>query len=210
MIPGGSRSVRTGGHLAAVLACAAAAFPLGPAAVQSQAPAAPDFASARYVGVGYVANAPDELFGAGAFVLLRSGFGLYLDAKMSHDSPGRESHFLADMSLQTAEALGDTNLREKDAFRSFNAALLRRISGDAAAYLGAGLSRRTRYHEFEDETGGRGFGGFYWVREPEATKNQLNVLGGILIHAGRHVVFQFGLETEPSGATVGAALGLPF
>lgn len=205
------RGVSAGSHAAWLLLIGfLLAGPSGPAALDGQVPSSPDFGNTNYAGVGYVVNAPDALLGAGGFVLLRGGFGAYLDFKTSHDSPGRDDFFNPDLTPGMAEDLGDRNIRQKNAYRSFNAALVRRVMADMAVYLGAGITRRSEYHEFEDPAGERGFFGFYWTEDREATGDHLNVLGGVMFHAGRHLIFQFGLESEPTGVTVGLNVGLPF
>lgn len=200
--------LRSGGLV--ILLCAFMATPSALSELHAQVPPSPDFGNTSYAGIGYVANAPDALLGGGGFVLLRGGFGAYLDFKTSHDSPGRDDFFNPDLTPEMAEDLGDRNIRQKNAYRSFNAALVRRVMADMAVYLGAGITRREEYHEFEDPAGERGFFGFYWTEDREATGDRLNVLGGVMFHAGRHLIFQFGLESEPTGVTVGLNVGLPF
>jgi hypothetical protein len=170
---------------------------------------ATDFAQGASWMAGYVANAPQQLFGIGAWAIPspRHRWGLYADMKIRVDSPAGD---VLDRSMTPgdAEALGDTFFKEDAAWTSANLAVVRAISADMAVYLGGGISWRTTYLQYLDETHTRGRSGQYWVVDEDFTGTHPNVLGGVFFRASPRVAFQFGAEAAPAGATVGAHLRL--
>jgi len=177
--------------------------------VSAQRPAVvPDLLNSSYVGVGYVANAPNAFLGGSALGLAqRLRLGIYLDFKTTHGSPDGVG-FEPDLTPDDARGFGDHPLDTQNNYVSGNLALVRPLSREIAAYVGAGLTQTTEYLEFQDEDQMRGREGFYWVREPERQRD-LNILGGVFLHAGPNFLLQLGVETQPRGLTVGGVLVLP-
>jgi len=170
--------------------------------------AAPDLLNSSYVGVGYVANAPNAFLGGSVLgIAQRPRLGVYIDFKTTHASPEGEG-FEPDLTPDDARGFGDHPLATREKFVSGNLAVVRPLSREIAAYVGAGLTQTTEYLEFEDQDQMRGRQGFYWVREPERPRD-LNLLGGVFLHAGPHLLLQVGAETQPRGLTVGGVLALP-
>lgn len=162
---------------------------------------APHFAEGSTLLVGYAANAPQQLLGVGMAAIFPGlgGWGLYLDAKVTADSPGRET------VLPAADPL-DVRLRNEDAWTSTNAAVVRGFTRDFAAYVGGGVSWRTTYHRFADQSGERGDLGRYWVEEEDQPEAMGNLIVGAFLGLGRRLAIQAGWEAAPSGFTVGAHL----
>ncbi len=76
-------------------------------------------------------------------------------------------------------------------------------------YAGAGVAVRTRYREYRDPEGERGFLGLLLVEAPDEQWTTVNGLGGGFLRMSRWLDFQFGLETAPRGFTVGASVRIP-
>lgn len=159
------------------------------------------------IGVGYVANAPSQLFGVGAHFILPAlgGIGLYVDAKVSATtSISSDPGFIADTTASEAVALwNDRFLRDEQEWYTLNVALMRPVTPELTVYAGAGYSRRTVYAEFQDISGERGTVGFYWVEDPPQSGPVVNVLAGGLLRMAEHVYAQLGFETAPKGMSVG-------
>jgi hypothetical protein len=168
-----------------------------------------DFAHNANWMAGYVANAPQQLLGVGAWAMPspRHRWGLYADGKRRFESPAGDA-LDRTMTPADADALGDRFFKEAAAWTTVNLAAVRGLSSDLAVYLGGGLSRRTMYVQYVDETQTRGQGGQYWVVDDDLTGTFVNVLGGAFFRATARVAFQFGAEAAPAGATVGVHLRL--
>ena len=155
--------------------------------------------------VGYIANAPDQLVGGGGAWLpgFLDGWGIYADYKVDSDSPADESNFLADLSGQEAEALGDQRRVERSSYSTINVAVVRAFRADVVVYLGGGVSEERVFAEFLDETGNRGAFGNYWVEYENIGGLRPNFMAGIFFRLARNITAQFGAEAVPSGFTVG-------
>lgn len=158
---------------------------------------------------GFVANAPDQLLGAGAAWLpsFLRGWGLYVDYKKDIDSPADESNFIPDITAEEAMAMDELRVTTSS-FTSVNFAVVREFRPDVIVYLGGGISEESVYSEFFDFTQEIGNFGHYWVEHETAGDRQGRVLGGIFFRLARHVGAQFGAETAPTGFTVGLHLAL--
>lgn len=158
--------------------------------------------------IGYVANAPDQLLGAGAAWLpsFLGGWGLYLDAKQDAESPGDESDFLRDRTAEEAAASGDERRVTRNSYRNVNLAVVRAFRPDVVLYLGGGISDESVYSEFFDPDQELGNFGHYWVEHADSGGLRPNLLGGIFFRLARNVTAQFGAEAVPSGFTVGVHL----
>lgn len=164
------------------------------------------------VGIGYVVSAPHQYLGLSAHVLTRhlGGLGLYVDGKTSHSTPSKRANFESGWNAQYVDDnFGDLPFGEDAAYRSVNLALMRPITPELILYAGAGMTERTLYVEYLDENEQRGQNGFYWVEDDDASATGLNVLAGAFFRIGRNVSLQFGVESEPRGATVGASYAVP-
>ena len=165
------------------------------------------------LGIGYVANIPNAFLGFSAIGMtpkLFGGAGLYVDFKTSTTNTRNDPFYYADVTISDAELqYGDMLYDEKSEWLSFNAALVYAVTYDFAIYGGAGYSRERHYREYFDDAQDRGDFGFYWIPDPEASGNRVNVLGGIMFRLAKLVMFQLGGETEPAGATVGVVIAFP-
>ena len=173
----------------------------------------PDLHNSSYLGVGYVASIPYAFVGASALGLSRNilgGAGVYADVKFSATSPSRESYYDPNTTVDQAQnQYGDFLLDERSAWLTMNLALVYAVTPELGVYGGAGYSREHHYREYFDASQTRGLAGFYWVADTAASGNRVNALGGLLLRAGRHILFQVGLEAHPQGADVGAIIALP-
>lgn len=175
-------------------------------AQRSEAPDPPRF------GLGYVANAPELLAGAGAYVILPilGGLGLYLDAKFDADPRTGDDRFEEDLTAQEVDdEIGDEFRDDDSSFRSFNAAVVRPVTPSLMLYGGLGYTEETFYRQYYDETGTRGLAGSYWVAAPGLDTSGLNVLAGMFLRMTSRFNAQFGVESAPRGATVGISVSLP-
>lgn len=168
-----------------------------------------------YVGLGYVASAP-ELFGGGAIygVLpgLLGGLGLYIDAKFDLERPTENRGYEPDLTAEQVEnEIGDEFFRSEGSWYNINAALMRPLNDRLVLYLGAGYASQKIYNRYHDEeqTGEYGFGNYYWVEDVAAARTVVNVLGGAFIRIADNINVQFGAERHPNGFTVGASYLLP-
>lgn len=166
-----------------------------------------------HAGVGYVVDAPSQLNGIGGFVFgprLRN-WGVYVDAKRTHESRRDEAGFVDDITAEQAEGEhGDRFMGGDNHWTSINAAIVRVMSGSLAVYGGAGYGKKTAFRRYYDETQTRGAFGTYWLEDPVDSGTRVNILGGAFFRASRRLVFQFGFEAAPVGASVGAYLAQPF
>ena len=105
--------------------------------------------------------------------------------------------------LQAETTFGDQCFQEKSDWLSINFALVYAVSGELALYGGAGYTRETNYREYFDNSQTRGELGFYWISDPDASGNRVNVLGGVFMRMGPHVLLQMGVEAQPKGVTIG-------
>lgn len=171
------------------------------------------FLASRFVSVGYVVDAPDQLVGFGVSTVgsMWSGWGLYADVKFSVATPESEDNFTEARTASEADQLGDQRFSElESAWNTVNLALIRAVTHEVALYAGAGYSQETVYREYFDDQIERGIQGFYTVEDERQGGDTVNMLGGLLFRATRHLMFQFGGETAPAGFTAGVNLVFPF
>jgi len=171
------------------------------------------FSLFTHAGVGYVVDAPSQLNGIGGFVFgpWLDGWGVYLDAKRTHESRRNESGFIDNITVAEAETeFRDRGMGADHHWTGVNAAVVRVVSGGLAVYGGAGYAKKTAFRRYYDETQTRGAFGTYWIEDPMASGTRLNVLAGAFFRASRRLVLQLGLEGAPRGASVGAYLTQPF
>jgi hypothetical protein len=110
---------------------------------------------------------------------------------------------------QADNQFADQLYLEQSAWLSVNLALVYAVTPELAVYAGGGYSRERHYRQYFDATETRGLAGFYWIRDPAASGNRLNGMGGILLRAGRYLAFQMGVGARPPGVDVGMMLTLP-
>lgn len=175
-------------------------------------PAGPHLRNATYVGVGYVANIPNTFVGFSAIALTPSvlgGAGVYADVKLSYRRLKNDPYFLADVTPDQAELIGDFRFDEKDNYFSANVALVYAFRPEIGAYAGAGFTREERYVRYYDDSEILGEFGFYWVKDAAESGNRVNLLGGLFVRVGRHALLQVGLDGRPLGMAAGATLVFP-
>lgn len=176
------------------------------------APAAAQLPATTRVGIGYVANAPALMGGAAGYIVLPAagGLGIYVDAKFDASNPSRKSNFIEDLTAADVENdIGDQFFDSAESWRSFDVAIVRPVRPALMIYAGAGYARRRKYNEYLDASGSRGTSGNYWVEDTAARSSKANLLGGVFLRLSRYVNAQFGVESAPTGATVGLSLALP-
>ena len=165
-------------------------------------------------GIGYVANAPNQMLGFGGYVLLpvRGGLGLYVDVKADIDSPEKDRAF--DSSMTAAEVEQDPRhagshfLRFETSWRrSYNVALVRPLNPFLMVYGGAGFSQGERYNLYDVPQGD--VGRALWVRDPRGDEDGVNMMVGMILRVLPGISSQLGIETRPRGFTAGLSLRLP-
>ena len=196
------------------LAVAAAALLLTalPAAAQIGVPASRARTFQPRVGIGYMANIPHQFAGVSAHVLLDyfGGVGLYVDAKFDPDGPEDEEGFID--SLTAAEVdqnFNDQFFSEEGVWTSFNVGVMKSLGPQFVVYAGAGWADAKQYVEYLDSDRDLGEAGFYWVRDPDNSGGELNVMGGAMFQLTSNIAFQVGAESAPGGFTVGASYLIP-
>ncbi len=196
-----------------LLALATLTLPGSEVRAQGQRPLIPDMRNSSRVGVGYVVNIPNTFVGFTALGMtpkLFGGAGVYADVKFTTSSTSSDPSYLSDVSVLQAETtFGDLLFQERSDWLSINFALVYAVGRELAVYGGAGYTREKHYREYHDDLQTRGEFGFYWVSDPEASGNRVNVLGGAFFRLGRSVMIQTGVEAQPKGATIGVMF-LPF
>jgi hypothetical protein len=193
--------------LAALLGLAAT-----PAAAQIGIPASRPMEFQPRIGAGYVVNAPNQFVGVSAHWVsgVLGGLGLYVDVKFDLDSPEDRDWFLDTMTVAYVEEnLGHPLFSRAATWTSVNVALMRPLGPQFVVYGGAGYSDGRHYREYWDMDARVHETGFYWVRDEEASGARLNLLAGAMFQISSIFALQFGLESQPSGITVGASYLIP-
>jgi hypothetical protein len=166
------------------------------------------------LGIGYVVNAPNVFTGVALYGVsdIFGGLGLYVDAKFNLDKIEDESDFFPDLSVADVELAGGQDLRNDDfGWWSVNAALMRPISSELMLYAGAGYTHEDVYLRYNDPLDVLQLNtqGWYWIRDDAASGGHINLLAGAFFRMGNRVALQFGLESQPAGATVGFSYSFP-
>jgi len=207
--------IRGAGRIIGAMCLMTAVVLLAPRELRAQAGsgAGAGFTGATYVAAGYVVNAPNQRLGFSLMTVGSAwkGWGLYVDAKKSTGSPEGEATFdptrtATDVAANTPR---DQLFVEESAWRSLNGAVVRAIGSEFAVYAGGGVTEETAYDEYRDWDQRTTADAFYWVEDAVSGGTELNVVGGVFFRATRNLIFQAGGESNPSGFTVGAAVGLP-
>lgn len=190
----------------------ALALLLFPGGLPGQSPlgASGGFGDATYLAAGYVVNAPDQMMGFSAMALgpVWEEWGLYVDAKITTDSPGEDDAFDPNRTASDVP-IEDELFQQENAWRSLNGAIVRSVGSQLAFYAGGGVSRMTAYDEYRsDELAGTA-DAYYWVEDEASSQTRPKLVGGAIFRFTRNLIFQFGAETNPVGATIGAGLALP-
>lgn len=168
-----------------------------------------------YVGLGYVASAPELFAGAqlyGVSADLFGGLGLYVDAKFDIDRPTEEPGYESGLTAEQVEnEIGDEFFRSDDVWYNVNAALMRPVTESLVLYVGAGYASRKTYNQYEDPDGPGeyGVGGFYWVEDQRLEVTRVNLLGGAMMSISSRINVHFGAELQPKGIHVGASYLFP-
>lgn len=191
-----------------------AALTVAPAAAQNRIAPGQGFENLPRLGIGYVANAPQILTGASAYTVVDvfGGLGLYVDAKLNLETPEDERDFVDDLTVRQVEAFpGQEADRDERSWWSVNAALIRPLSPEFMVYLGAGYAYEGVYWRYRDLNGVLDIGtfGWYWVQDDRDSGYRVNFLAGMFFRMSERVAFQFGLESVPSGVTVGGSYSFP-
>lgn len=157
--------------------------------------------------VGYVAAPPRQMAGFGTSFTRGqwNGWGLMADVRWTLDSPARGT-FFADRTPDQADQEGDVFNLEENAWTSVGAAAVKGVTPELAVYLGGGVSWRTAYIRYFDQTRERGDLGFYWVEDAAESRSFPNVQGGAFFRLGHRLVIQAGGQTAPAGFVFGGHL----
>lgn len=195
-------------------AAAAAALLLTalPAAGQIGVPASRARLFEPRVGIGYMANIPNQFVGGSAHVLLDyfGGIGVYVDAKFDPEGPEDGEDFVDSLTAaQVEENRNDQFFEDEGSWTSFNVGVIKSLGPQFAVYAGAGWADAKQYNQYLDEEREMGLEGFYWVRDEERSGGEVNVMGGAMFQLTRNFAFQVGAESAPSGFTVGATYLIP-
>jgi hypothetical protein len=175
----------------------------GAAAAEGQRSLDFDLGSSRLLG--FSANPPQQLMGAGAVVISPAlrGWGLYVDGKFTYDSP-RSREFISGRTPADADADGHVPGRDESAWTTLNVGVVRPLSSELALYVTGGVAWRTVYsHYFDDVDQELGREGFYWVEDDDLSETLATVSAGALFRMGRRLAVQFGGQTAPAGVNVG-------
>jgi hypothetical protein len=196
------------------LAVAAAALLLTalPATAQIGVPGSRTRAFQPRIGVGYVANIPNQFVGVSAHVLtdMFGGVGLYVDAKFDTEGPEDDEGFIDSLTAaEVDENFNDQFFSEDGVWTSFNVALMKSLGPQFVVYAGAGWADAKQYTEYLDSDRDLGESGFYWVRDEERSGGEVNVMGGAMFQLTSNFAFQVGGESAPRGFTVGATYLIP-
>lgn len=188
--------------------CLAAMLATGPAAAQTDLAPDEGFGARPRIGVGVVTNAPALVLGGSAFAVLDAfgGLGLYVDARRSLESPGRNGDFVDSLSVSDVDGMpGQRFQRDDQAWWSINAAVVRPVSPELMIYVGAGYVWEDLYRRYQNTDPDVDLGtlGWYWVHDDEGSAARVNYLAGALFRMTPHIALQFGLESAPPGFTVG-------
>lgn len=157
--------------------------------------------------VGYVAAPPRQMLGFGTAATRGAwnGWGAMADVRLTLDSPASRT-FLSDRTPEQADAEGDAVNLEENAWTTVGAAVVKGVTPELAVYLGGGVSWRTAYIRYFDESRERGDLGFYWVEDAENSRTFPNVHGGGFFRLGHRLVIQAGGQTAPAGFVFGGHL----
>ncbi|MFW5905063.1 MAG: hypothetical protein ACOCUZ_02480 [bacterium] len=179
---------------------------LGASAVEGQQTATVNFTERSNWLVGYVAAPPRQMLGFGAAATFRTlnGWGFILDGRITTDSPGRDESLL-DISRSAADAM-DVWTLDKDAWSTVTIGIVKGLTPEFAGYFGGGVSWKTAYSRYLDESRERGDLGHYWVEDEAESRVYPNVHGGVFFRMGDHLVIQFGGQSAPMGVITGAHL----
>lgn len=158
------------------------------------------------LGIGYSTNAPQMLLGGTVWGLIPGlgGWGLYVDAKQGVSDPTDDEVLRGETPAEVEQQFPlDDEFNTEEYWRGFNVGIVRELTEELIVYVGGGYAEKTVYRHYFDQSETRGFLGWYWVEDPDATGATANVLGGALLRVGPAVRFQFGGELNPGGFTVG-------
>lgn len=183
-----------------------------PAAAQIGVPASRARQLQPRLGVGYLANIPNQFAGASAHVLtgFMGGLGLYVDVKFDPQSPEDEEGFIDSLTVaEVEENLNDQLFSDEGVWTSFNVAVMKALGPQFVVYAGAGWADAKQYVEYLDGERELGLQGFYWVRDEEGSGSELNVMGGAMFQLTQNFAFQIGAESAPRGFTMGASYLVP-
>jgi hypothetical protein len=163
-------------------------------------------------GIGFVANAPDQMAGVGGYFLLPfwGGIGLYMDGKVDFDDPSDDRAFqegVTSADLEAEGSLGVHYLSRETSWRSVNVAVVRPLNPFLMVYAGGGYAQGERYKLYEEVTGE--VGRALWVRDPDEDEDRVNMMFGLILRMLPVISTQVGFETQPRGFTAGVSLRLP-
>lgn len=178
----------------------ALAFLQAPLAAQATV----DFTGRSHLFVGYSASPPQQMLGfAVTFMSDRfHNLGLMADARFTSDSPAG-NFFVADRTPGQADTDGDIFLRQRSAWGSVGASVVKGLTPEFAVYAGGGATWETVYLQYEDETREFGQLGIYWIEDPEQSTIHPNVTLGAFLRMGGRLMVQVGGQTAPRGFTLG-------
>jgi hypothetical protein len=171
---------------------------------------APARSQENHFALAFVSNINEAPIGAGLY-WVRSGkvsVGAYADVKFSRTQISRLDSYHGNVTLKDAEVIyGDAQIGEAKSILMANVGLTHKTSDGVAVYAGVGYTWESSYKQFYDPYEILGDSGQYYVEDPGASNNRLNINGGMLITAG-HWAALIGYDTSPGSLNLG--LGIYF
>ena len=183
-----------------------------PSEVHAQIPGAAEFETGLTTGFGYTAQFPDATVGLGAWRLFGSSrsFGVFADAKGTRTSMEDDQNFCPEeLSVCALEGVPGQHLPmvEYDEYRIFNAGGMYAPTDGFAFFVGGGVVRHTRLHEFFDpaeEVDERITPeGYYIVPGVRQEYWTQQAVVGILLRFTTRLAVRMGYESAAGGMSVG-------
>ncbi len=179
-----------------------------------------DFHQGMRFGAGYSGVFPDAAVGVSAFMNFPSRrIGLFGDVKMTPNSVTNDPSYcppptrppnLERCTVETVQFQWpvDFPIRQVKEFLIVNAGAFYSITEEFAILAGVGMARRHDIQEFTEEVLDQdpwrvSDTGAYFAPFTEDPEWGAQALVGLLFRAGNNLVFRFGVETAPSGVSVG-------
>jgi len=161
-------------------------------------------------GIGWTGVLSEALLGAGAFHAFgMSRWGIYADAKTTHDSRTRERTYLREWNVASIEAsfqdFERDPLTDWEEWLFFNFGILRAVTPRMGVVLGAGAARKNVIREYADHTqeAGLSASGIYFVDHEAVSGWEANAFVSALISSGPNLALSAGVDLASRSLTLG-------
>ena len=158
-------------------------------------------------GFGWAGTLPDALLGAAGFYMFQGNrWGVYVDAKIPHDSLKRSANFQGNLTIAQVESEFPANRRIPifvvEEWRLFNVGFVRPLTEETAIVLGGGVAHFSAVQEYSDE-GEMPLtrSGFYFVEDELRSGWEPNLLVSAMFRVGTSIAFNAGFEWAPKSFT---------